>query len=315
MIPNKLKKGDTICIIAPSNPITQDRKYLTDNAVEFLKAQGFNVVFGDNAFGLDKFGVSGGSPEQRAEDINNAFKDPNINMIWCAHGGDTVNQLLNLIDYNAIKKNPKLFLGMSDIDVLHLAINTMTGLVTFNSSDPKLGRDLDLDFPYTKKCFSERIIEGKIGVIEPVDKRKCLREGSSQGDLIGGNISSILRLAGTKYFPNFKNKILFLEAYRTDVKSLLGQLAQLKNIGVFDQISGIVVGHIHEFITKGPFSQDDKEFQFEDVVLEISKEYDFPILKVNNFGHRCNNAFLPLGCKVELNAKNKSITILEPCVK
>jgi muramoyltetrapeptide carboxypeptidase len=208
MLAKSLQKGDTIGIIAPSNPITQDRRYLLDNAIKKFENLGFKVVCSKNCFNIDKYGVSAGEPQERADDFNEMFSNPEIKAIYCAHGGDTANQILPLIDFEAIKKNPKIFLGMSDIDVLHLAINTKTKLVVFHGSDPKSGRGLDLDIDYTWKNFQNRLIN-KSKEIPASSERICVREGTAEGKIIGCNLSSILKLAGTPFFLVLKIQFCF----------------------------------------------------------------------------------------------------------
>ena len=110
-----------------------------------------------NFYSKDKYGVSGGTPEERANDINSMFADKNIKAIWCLQGGDTANQTLDLIDFDIVKNNPKLFLGKSDIDILLLALNKMTGVITIHCCDSKIGSNKELDFEYTKKWFRKRL--------------------------------------------------------------------------------------------------------------------------------------------------------------
>ncbi|MEA3515546.1 MAG: LD-carboxypeptidase [Nanoarchaeota archaeon] len=321
MIPRKLKKGDTIGIVTPSKPITQDQRYLFDNTIDYLNQLGFNVIYAKNALSIDKYGVSGGTVEQRAEDINHMFSDEKIKAIWCAQGGDTANQILDFLDYELIKNNPKIFMGKSDIDLLSLAINKMTGLITFHAPDPKLGKATDFDFEYSKKAFNERLIKGEIGIIERSSEWKCIRKGKATGSIIGCNITSILKLAGTKYFPDFNKKILFVESYTSGINDIIYELTQLKQIGVFDKISGIVGGYIYGFqdkkyLDKNPkIDKNGNKVNFEDIVLDVTKDYDFPILKINEFGHYCPNAFIPINCKAEVDATDLSIKIIENCVK
>ena len=310
MIPKKLVKGDTIGIIAPSNPILPDRKTLLDNAVKKLESLGLNIVFSKNMFKFDKYKVSAGEPQERADDLNAMFKDPKIKAIYSFQGGNTANQILDLIDYNAIKKNPKIFFGMSDIDVLHLAINTKTGLISFNSSDPKSGRNLDLDLDYTWNSFKERMFN-KSKVILASLERTCVREGTAEGKVLGCNIFSILKLSGTDYFPDFTDSILFLESYKCNTQQIIWKLEQLKQLGVFDKIKGIVIGYILSFQDKELRKEQNINCNFEDLVLDITKDYDFPILKTNDFGHYCPNCFLPIGARVKLDATNKTLEITE----
>lgn len=321
MLPNRLKKNDTIGIVTPSNQISENHKEYIDNAIAYLKTLGLNVIFSKNAYSRDKYGISGGTANERADDINKMFSNPDINAIWCIHGGDTANEVLDLLDYTLIKGNPKIFLGKSDIDLLHLAINKQTGLVAFNSPDTKIGRGIDMDFDYSKKWFVKRLFDGESGEIEKATDWKTIRKGSAEGRIIGCNLTSILKLAGTKYFPDFENAILFLESYTANIKTTIYRLTQLKQIGVFEKITGIVVGYIWGFQDEEQLKQDPKvdkngnKVNYEDIVLNIVKEYDFPILKINEFGHYYPNAILPIGVKAKLDASNQKIVIVDNCVK
>lgn len=311
MVPKKFEKGDTIGIVAPSKHLREEHKDYLNKFKDYVEGElGLKVVFGKHIFEKDKFGIAAGTPQQRAEDINEMFKNKDIDAIWCYHGGGAAIQTLSLLDFNAIKENPKLFLGMSDIDVLLLAINKMTGLITFNTPDSKRGRDLDLDFDYSRQSFVERMFEGS-KEIKPNSEWKCIREGKATGKIMGCNVSSILKLAGTKYFPNFDDSILFLEGYKPNVEEMQWKLEQLKQIGVFDKIKGIVVGFMYSFQDEDQREEKDINIDFEDMVLEATKEYSFPILKINEFGHRCQNTFLPIGVDVEMDAKEKKLNIVE----
>jgi len=315
LIPKKLKRGDKIGIVAPSKNLGEEHKDYLNKFKDYVeKDLGLKVVFGKYIFEKDKFGTAAGTPEQRAEDINNMFKNKEINAIWGYQGGGSANQVLNLLDFKAIKENPKLFMGMSDIDVLLLAINKMTGLITFNTPDSKRGRGLDLDFDYSRKSFVERIFEGS-KEIKPNSKWKCIKEGKASGKIMGCNISCILKLAGTKYFPNFDGAILFLEGYTPDVEEMQWKLEQLKQNGVFDKIKGMVIGFIYSFQDEEQRKEKDINIDFEDMILEATKEYNFPILKINEFGHKCQNAFIPIGVNVDMDAKKKVLNIIEDFIK
>ena len=315
MIPNKLNKGDTIGIVAPSKPLREEHKdYLNQFKGWMFKEHEIKVVFGKNLFLKGKFGITAGTGKQRAEEINEMFSNPKIDAIWCYQGGEGANQCLDFIDYETIKKNPKLFLGMSDIDVLLLTINKMTGLITFNTPDSKRGRDLDMDFGYSQESFIGRLFNGE-KEIKPNSEWKCIRKGKATGKIMGCNIGCALKLAGTKYFPDFSDSILFLEGYHPTVGQTLYRLEQLKQLGVFDKCKGIVLGYIYGFQDPEQRKENEINVDFEEIVLEATKDYNFPILKINEFGHRCQNAFIPIGIKVELDATNKKIIIKEDFVK
>jgi len=313
MLGKKLTKGSTISVVGFSKKLTEEHKQYLKNFKEYAEEIGLNVVYGKNLFSAGKFGVASGTPEERAEDINTAFKDDNVDAIWLYQGGQVGNQVLDLLDYDLIKENPKLLIGMSDIDVGLIAINKFTGLISFNATDPKMGRDLDLDFEYTKQSFKERLFEGE-KEIKSNSEWKTILAGEASGKIIGCNISSILKLAGTKYFPDFKDSIIFLEGYHEDLDKAIRQLEQLKQIGVFDQVKGMVIGFVYGFEAEEQFDGANKRIFFEDVALEATKNYSFPILKIQEFGHRCQTAFIPIGANVKLDATNKKLQLIEDIV-
>ena len=302
MLPKSLQKGDIIGIIAPSEPFNKDKKFELDNFIEYIKTQGIEVRISKNFYASDIYSVSAGTPEQRAEDINSMFSDKDIKAIWCLQGGELANQTLGLIDFENVKNNPKLFMGKSDTDVLLLALNKKTNLITIHCCDAKIGSNKELDFDYTKKWFQKRLFE-KSKIIEPSEKWFCINKGQTEGRIIGCNVSSILKLAGTQYFPDFTNSILFIETYKSLPAEIIVQLTQLKQLGVFDKIKGIVIGNNFGF-------QSDN-FKVENIVNEFLKEYNFPILKINEFGHYQPHAFLPIGAKIKLDATNKLIEIID----
>lgn len=138
MIPKPLKNGDTIGIVSPSKNLNEERKQKLESAIVTLKRDfNFQVKLGKYVYGVDKFGCSAGSPEQKAEDINTMFADNEVSAIWCSLGGGTANDVLDLLDYEMIKNHPKIFMGLSDITVLLNAIYRKTGLVIFHNGDPR----------------------------------------------------------------------------------------------------------------------------------------------------------------------------------
>tara|TARA_Y100000310_G_scaffold341904_2_gene442806 strand:- start:384 stop:1328 length:945 start_codon:yes stop_codon:yes gene_type:complete len=310
MLAKKLTKGDTIGIISPSSPIQDYEKEYIKNASNWFEQIGLKVVYSKNFHCVDKYGVSAGEPNERADDLNEMFSNKEIKAIFCAQGGETANQILKLIDFDNIKRNPKLFMGMSDVDVLHLAINKKTGLVVFNTPDPKKGRDFDFDFSYTMDSFKERLFD-KSKDIPTLSERTCIREGIAEGKIMGCNLISMTKLGGTEFFPDFTDSILFLEGLSMNTPRVVYELESLKQLGVFDKIKGIVIGHILNFQNKERREKNNIDVNFEELVLNATKEYDFPILKINEFGHNCPNCFLPLGVRVKLDANKKEIKIIE----
>ncbi len=299
---NKLHRGDTVGIIAPSKPFNQEKKSELDNFIAYMNEQDIKVELSNNFYAKDKYNASAGTPNERADDINLMFANKNIKAIWCLQGGELANQILDLIDYDVVRKNPKLFLGKSDIDVLLLALNKKTDLITIHCCDPKIGSHRELDFDYTKKWLKKRLFEG-CKKVEPSKEWICINKGSSEGKILGCNITSILKLAGTDYFPDFTDSILFIETYRSNAAALIGKLTQLEQLGVFNKIKGIVIGNNFRF--------ENKNFKAEEIVKNLTLECNFPILKINEFGHYQPHAFLPIGAKIKLDATNKTIEITD----
>lgn len=301
----RLEKNDKIGIISPSNPITEDLIPQLNKGVDFLKGMGFDVVIAKNALS-NTLGYSA-TPEEKAEDINIMFKDPSIKAIICSQGGATANICLPLLDWEIIRRNPKIFLGISDITVLLNAIYSKTGLITFHGNDVAWGFGKDPK-TYDKQEFIDRLVNSRIGLINNNGERVTIRSGTATGRLLGGNLGCLLKLAGTPYFPDFEESILFLESYGFSPEGCYCNFMQLEQLGVFDQVKGIIVGYIYDEKSK------ERTIHMEDILERVTSKYQLPILKVNDFGHNCSNTVIPVGAKVELNSDEKTIEILEECV-
>lgn len=298
--PPKLQKGDKISVVSPSSPITNDIKINLDKGINKLKKLGFEVVLAKNALS-NSLGYSA-TPQEKALDINNAFADKSIKAIICSQGGENANSILSLLDYKLIKNNPKIFLGISDITVLLNAIYQQTELITFHGNDVIWGFGRN-PTDYEINEFIDRLINGKIGVIKKNSEWKIIRGGISEGILIGGNLNCLSKLAGTSYFPEFSNKILFLEDYGEHYSADTAncEFHQMDQIGIFKQIKGLWFGH---YKTK-------ENFQYEDIAKEIIKKYNFPVIKCDDFGHNTSNTVIPIGVKIRLNGEKAKVEILE----
>ncbi len=231
IIPNKLKKGDEIRVIAPSRSMTILREDCIKIAVERLEKEGFKVTFGKNVMDCFDKNYVCGSIEKRVKDLEEAFSDKNVKAILTVIGGFNSNQILPYINYDIIKENPKIICGYSDITILLDAIYTKTGLVTyygphFSSFGMKKGFEYTLE--YFKKMFIEENekIEIKPSVewsndswFKEQEKRTFIKNegplvinnGKAEGEIIGGNLCTLNLLQGTEYMPDLQDKILFLE--------------------------------------------------------------------------------------------------------
>ena len=304
--PNKLNKGDYIGVVAPSSPIIGERKDDIDKAKEFIEKQGFKVKYSKNLF----FNTNdySATAKEKAEDINNMFKDKKVKMIWCASGGANSNSTFEYLDYEAIKQNPKIICGYSDITSLINIIHEKTELVTFSGMNFRtIVRDED------KFSFNEvinRFVNGSLGIGSPNEENeyKTIREGTTEGELVGGNLFLTKGLVSGKYNINFENKILFMEelGLESDPATVSSSLYFMKQNGIFNKIRGIWLGNYNH----------ESGIPLEKIVEDVlENEYSFPIIKSNNFGHVYKQTVIPIGVKAKIDTtKQIKIELLETCI-
>lgn len=302
MLANKLNYGDTIGVVGVSNSLTMGyRPEDFYKAEKFLQDKGFKIKRGK--YVLEDYYGSAGTKEQKAEDMMNMFKDKEIKAIICLNGGETCNTFIDLLDYGVIKQNPKIITGYSDITVLLQTIYKKTGLVTFHGeSFVHFGED-DAEEKY--KEFESAFVNKKIGKFITGNK-KIIREGNVEGKIIGTNLGCMMYLIGTEYFPDMQDKILLIESYRTSPNECQRRFAHLKQYGVFDKIKGIIIGYNYDLQKNGNIYP-----QMEDILLEYTKEYNFSIVKCNDFGHKMVNSVIPIGVNMKLDTDNKTVEITE----
>ena len=301
MVPEKLKVGDTIGVIAPSEPITEEYKTYMNNSIKIFEDMGFKIKLSKNIY-KNTYGYSA-TPEEKASDINEMFSDKDVKAIISAVGGNNSFNCLGLIDYENIKKNPKIICGYSDATNYLNAIYRKTELITYHHGEMiDLGRKAEKEFQLSQ--FKKVLIDGTLGEVDKNKPYKMLQNGSAEGVVVGGNVPSICNLLNTEYIPDLTNKILFLEVYSRSTSFSLADkyLAQLRYHGVFDKIKGLWIGHYHG---------DTEDMKIEDVFMRNLKGYGFPILKCDDFGHDCENIVVPIGSRVKLDANNCKVEILE----
>lgn len=305
MIPNRIKKGDKIGIIAPSNPIRQQDLDEINRSILLIEASGYVIQFAKNAFS-DSTGY-GGSPKEKAEDINQMFKNKEIKMIWIARGGENSNSTFDYLDYNIIRENPKIICGYSDSVSLLNVINLKTGLVTYMGETFKSLTSWETDYSYRQ--IINKLELGKKNLFEEDDKCNVIIKGKCQGELIGGNLSLTTLFASGKYKADFKNKILVMEdlGFESSPEAITRYLYILKQNGIFDDISGIWIGNY----------EHESKISLEKIVLDIiGEEFNKPIIKSNNFGHTDRKMVIPIGTKAEINTKDKEkIRLIEDFIK
>ena len=326
--PSLLKKGDTVGIISPSAGLAPLAMHRIDNAVAFLKEFGFDVLIGKHA--LENNGYVSASIEARLEDLHSMFSNPKVKAIICTIGGNNSNQLLPFIDYELIRRTPKIFIGYSDISVLHFALQSQSDLATYYGPCvmTQFG-EYPKPLEYTLKAFSQELLKNdgyiikikqsnfwtddapnwfeKKDLLGPRKQVKntgylWLKKGKATGSAWGGTIPSINYLLGTKYWVEPKNSIFFLDIPEgKDIFTGLGlsevdaYLTNLENAGVFTKIKGLIIGRPYRY------SEDDHK-GLKDIVLRIISKYNFPILYNANIGHTDPIITLRYGCEVSLDS-------------
>lgn len=305
IIPNRLIIGDTIGVTAPSDPIVGKNIEELNNSKKILEEAGFKVKFSKNIYSCAN-GYSA-TAKEKADDINSMFADKEVKMIWFAKGGENSNSTFDYLDYELIKNNPKIICGYSDITSITNVINLKTGLVTFSGTNFKTISTDETDYSY--KEVIKRFVEGSLELGTSEEKYTTIQEGEAEGVLIGGNISLLHGMICGKYQLDFTDKILFIEelGYESDPARVSNCLSYFKQNGVFDKIRGIWVGNY----------EHESNIALEKILQDtIGNEYNFPIIKSNNFGHTETKTVIPIGTKARINtSKDKKIELIEQCLK
>ncbi|GHE98581.1 S66 peptidase family protein [Thalassotalea profundi] len=311
--PKRLKAGDTIGLIAPSSNTWEDQEI--HFAIDVLKSFGFKVKQGKYIF--QRNGYLAGNDQQRAWDINDMFQDKSVDGIFCLRGGYGSPRILPYLNYDVIAKNPKVFIGYSDITALLNAIYTKTGLVTFHG-------------PIAKQNFSEYTLQGfkdvlftpkanldlgtpplfepKEGQAEQKNRLTLVTKGKAKGRLIGGNLSLMVKLVGTPFEPDYTGKILFLEDVEEAPYRVDGMLTHLKIAGRLDKLAGIAFGKCTDCTARGD------SLSIEEVIKDRLGDLNIPVLKGVMIGHIKDMSTIPVGAMAMLDATNKRLVLTETAV-
>ncbi|MBA3661883.1 MAG: LD-carboxypeptidase [Gammaproteobacteria bacterium] len=287
-----LQKGDTIGLVSPSSPLMmRDIK----PGIQFLEQNGFKIKFGHHLYDAERF--LAGKDEDRAKDLLDFFKDPEVKAIVASRGGHGSQRLLPLLDYQMIHTNPKKLVGFSDTTALQLGLFKKTGLISYTG------------FSLTSKrsgLVEETLISCLLGRSYHVKESVVVHSGLAEGLLIGGNLTLLTNLMGTPYQPNFKNCILLLEDVGNTPYNVDGMFSQLDLAGVFDQVAGIILGEFEDCVSK---AADCHDGSVEDVLHEWSARFNVPCIKNFPYGHGTRNCVLPMGGLVSLNASTGCLTV------
>ena len=310
LLPAPLRKGDTIALVSPS--AATDEALSLQLAREAMEALGFKVAAG--AHMASRRGHLAGTDAERAGDLNAAFADPGIKAIVCVRGGSGAARLLPLLDYDAVRRNPKVLLGSSDITALHNALLAQAGLVTFHGPIGS-GSWNRFNVDQFRRVFLDRELMTYQNAVDPGDElvpRKnrtvTITGGKARGELVGGNLTVLTALAGSPYLPDFTGKILFLEdvseaPYRVD-----RMFSTLKLMGALDRIAGFVFGECTDCDPGDGYGSLTLDQIFEDHI----KPLGIPAYRGAMIGHIRQQFIVPVGGRVELDADAGTFRMLEP---
>lgn len=292
--PEPLKKGDKVALIAPCGPVKKER---IDPAVKAMESLGLHVVLGDCCTCSRGF-LAGENDKARADEVNRMFEDSSIKGIFAMRGGYGSGRILDMLDYDLIKANPKVFEGYSDVTALHIAFNQKCHLVTFHGpmASTEFYKGID---EYTLDYFKRNIFTKEpLGVIKnpEFEEIKTLVKGKAKGILTGGNLSLIVSSIGTKYEINTKGKILFIEEVGEEPYRIDRMLLQLKQSGKFKDAAGIVLGQW----TRCTADEADKSLTLQEIFDDLIVNEKKPIIYNVACGHSTPTITLPMGAMAKI---------------
>ena len=284
-----LNKNDKIALVVCSNGKNIEDKDRLEKLESILVEMGLVPIFTKYIY-KDKFG-RGAKAQVRVEELMSFYKNKEIKAIFDISGGDIANEVLDYLDYDVIKRNYKPFFGYSDLTTVLNTLGSQTNEVNYLYQILNIIEDKEI-----RTSFENTFMKNEQTLLDI--NWKFLQGSSVEGEVIGGNIRCFLKLAGTRYFPEVENKVLFIEGLGTSIEGLVTHLAQLKQIGVFDKISGLLIG---------TFTKIEKEIS-EEELYELIREYipsSLAVAKTQEVGHARNSKALKIGEKIQI--KNELI--------
>lgn len=315
LLPPRLAAGDTVGIVAPASATFQS----VDVAIarESLEALGLQVKIGRHV--LARHGYLAGADKDRAADINAFFGDRDVRAVLPIRGGWGSSRVLPHLDYDLIRRNPKVVVGYSDITALHLAIQAKTGLVTFHGPNG-LGRWDAWSLEYFKRVLfnaeavamdNPKELSDRNALTQTENRVQTLTPGTARGRLLGGNLTVLTAILGSPYVPSFDGAILFLEDVGEDLYRVDRMFTQLKLAGVLDRLRGFVFGTCAEC---GP-GEGFASLTLEEILGDHIRPLGIPAWFGAMIGHQTPQWTVPVGVEAEIDAAAGTIRMLTPAVR
>lgn len=305
ILPKGLKKGMTIGITGPAGSIWND--WHITKIQDKMRELGFRTKLGETLYLQD--GYLAGPDEVRAAELMDFIANPDIDAILTMRGGWGCARILDRLDYDVIRENPKVIMGFSDITSLINAIYTKTGLVTYHGPCGYSSWN-DFSTKEVMKCLGAGKPFYMYNATDDYEQLEVLSPGTAQGEIVGGNLTIMVSMIGTEFEPDWKGKILCLEDVNEEPYRIDRMLWQLKQAGVYDAVNGIVLGGFNKCEPEEP----EKSFTIEEIFQQHFKDLNVPVFKGASFGHITNKFTLPIGVMAEMNAEDFSIRTLERSV-
>lgn len=301
-----LKKGDSIGICAPSGALSEGQSL--EKVVIGIENLGFKPILGKSCY--ESYGYLAGNDDIRTEDLNSMFENPNVDGILCLRGGYGTPRIVDKIDYDIIRKNPKIFMGYSDITALLISINQNTGLVTFHGPMGASNVITNNDEEFTLNSFLKNLTCKKpFEYLENPKGREIVTysSGKATGEIIGGNLSLLVSTLGSKYEIDTKGKILFIEEINEYTYRVDRMLTSLRLSGKFEDCAGIILGDFNACDNE----KDGYSLSLHQVIKDVIGDLNKPVISNFSSGHCENMITIPFGVKCELDAESQKIKILE----
>jgi len=295
LLPKPLHIGDTIGLATPSSPLMPGR---LEAGIAYFEAKGFKVKVGKHNTKINRF--LAGSDQERAADIMDFFRDPEVKAIIATGGGYGSQRILPYLNYEVIRKNPKFLVGRSDTTALQLGLLSKTGLVSHTGFICGDVHDLN-------PTIESTLMASLYGEPQQINKGETVITGITEGIVIGGNLQCVCALIGTPYQPDFKGAILFIEEVRQEPYMVDSWISQLYMAGVFEQIAGVIFCQFEKCLAN---YFPDRDGTVADVVNEWASKLKVPCIKNFPYGHGDDHGYvLPIGAKIKLDTTNCKIYI------
>jgi len=306
--PPALRPGDTIGIVTPASPMLVEK---LERGVDYLRSRGYRVMIGEHVY--DSHGYLAGWDKDRINDLQAMFTNQEVKAIFSSRGGYGTPRMLDKINYELIRNHPKIFVGYSDVTALQLAIWQHCRLVTF--SGPMAAVEMGTGIaPLAEHCLWT-LLGGEnsdhVFSAQGAPKLEVIRSGKARGILLGGCLSLLNSIIGTRHQPDFTGSILVLEDIGEQPYRVDRYLSQLRAAGILDQVNGILLGQFVDCAEK----EGEPTLTLEEIFADYFEPLAVPVLKNFMYGHVPKKFTLPLGAVVEIDSSVPTVRLLEAAVQ